>query len=94
MIEKLQQVEDRFEQIQQQLCDPQVVSDMSQYQQLMKETKRLQPVTDMFRQYKAALQTQEEARAMLDDPEMRAFAEEELELAKTQAETAWEELKI
>jgi len=94
MIEKLAQVEARFEQIQQQLCDPDVISDLAQYQMLMKESKRLTPVTEKFREYKAAIQTQEEAKEMLEDPEMREFAEEELSLAKEQADTAWEELKI
>jgi len=94
MIEKLQQVEDRFEQIQQQLCEPEIIADMTQYQALMKESKRLTPVTEKFREYKTAAQTQEEARELLEDPEMREFAEEELEQAKAQAESAWEELKI
>jgi len=94
MIEKLQQVEDRYEQIQQQLCEPEIIADMTQYQVLMKESKRLTPVTEKFREYKIFVQTQEEARELLDDPEMREFAEEELEQAKAQAEAAWEELKI
>ena len=94
MIDRLQQVEDRFEQIQAQLCAPEVISDMVQYQALMKESKRLTPVTEKFREYKQAIKTQEEAKEMLDDPEMREFAQEELEQAKEQAETAWDELKI
>jgi len=94
MKEKLQQVEDRYEQIQQQLCEPEIIADMAQYQALMKETKRLAPVTEMYRQYKLAMQTQEEARELLGDPEMREFAEEELDLAKQQADRAWEQLKI
>ena len=94
MTEKLQQVQDRFEQIQQQLCDPEIIADLAQYQALMKETKRLQPVADMFTQYKLAVKTQQEATELLDDPEMRDFAQEELALAKEQAESAWEQLTV
>ena len=94
MTEKLQQVEERYDEIQRQLCDPNVTADLAQYQALMKETRRLEPVTEMFRRYKAAKQTQGEAKALLDDPDMAELAEEELQLARDDAHAAWESLKI
>lgn len=94
MLDKLAQVKARFAQIQQQLCEPDVVSDMAQYQALMKETKRLQPVVEAFSQYETAMQTQADAQELLADPEMRDFAQEELDAAKTLAEETWAQLQI
>ncbi|MCL2446748.1 MAG: peptide chain release factor 1 [Oscillospiraceae bacterium] len=94
MLDKLTQVKERFEQIQQQLCEPDIVSDMAQYQSLMKETKRLQPVVEAFSQYETAMQTQADAQELLADPEMRDFAQEELDAAKILAEETWAQLQI
>ena len=94
MLDKLTQVKQRFEQIQQQLCEPDIISDMQQYQALMKETKRLQPVVEAFSQYEAAVQNQADAQELLADPEMRDFAQEELDAAKALAEETWAQLQI
>ncbi|MCL2530653.1 MAG: peptide chain release factor 1 [Oscillospiraceae bacterium] len=94
MLDKLAQVKARFEQIQQQLCEPDVVSDMAQYQALMKETKRLQPVVEAFSQYETAMQTEADAQELLADPEMRDFAQEELDAAKILADETWAQLQI
>ncbi|MCL2195934.1 MAG: peptide chain release factor 1 [Oscillospiraceae bacterium] len=94
MLDKLTQVKERFAQIQEQLCEPDVVSDMAQYQALMKETKRLQPVVEAFSQYETAMQTQADAQELLADPEMRDFAQEELDAAKVLAEETWAQLQV
>ena len=94
MLEKLKQVEGKYEKIQQQLCSPEILADLGQYRGLMREQKRLEPVVETFRAYQAALGAQEEAQALLDDPEFRALAEEELEQARRAAEEAWAKLKV
>jgi len=98
MFDKLTEVENKFEEINTRLCDPEIVSDQEQYTKLMREMKQLTPVVEKFREYKKAKETLEESRAMLDEGGMDAdFAEmvkEEFEAAKADTERLNEELKI
>jgi peptide chain release factor 1 len=94
MLKKLEQVVNKYEKMQEQLCDSTVLADMEQYRALMRETKRLVPVVETFRQYQKALQAQKEARALLGDPEFHELAEEELARAKATAEERFSKLKI
>ena len=50
MIEKLQSVEEKFENINAQLCDPDVVSDIERYCTLMQEAKHLTPIGEKLRE--------------------------------------------
>ena len=96
MLEKLQEVERRWEQLQARLCEPEIIADISKYRDAMRESKRLEPVVETFQRHKAAIRQEEEARELLrdQDPELRALAQEELEQAKVQAEEAWARLKV
>ncbi len=49
MFEKLKNVEDRYEEINNRLMDPAVVSDNEQYKNLMKEYKNLTPIVEKYR---------------------------------------------
>jgi peptide chain release factor 1 len=97
MYEKLEDVEKRFEEINKRLFDADVVSDVEQYKQIMKEIKNLQPVVEKYREYKDAVKRQEEARALLAeagaDREIRELAEIELEETRVSIERATDELK-
>ncbi|MDR0531548.1 MAG: peptide chain release factor 1 [Oscillospiraceae bacterium] len=94
MLKKLGEIEEKYEQIQDKLCDSAVIADMNQYRELMRESRRLEPVVATFRRYQAALRQQAEAQELLGDAEMRDLAQEEHESAKAQAEAAWAQLKI
>ncbi|MCM1365254.1 MAG: peptide chain release factor 1 [Faecalibacterium sp.] len=98
MIDKLTEVEKRFEQVSQMLYDSEVVSDIERYKSLMKEHKNLEPVVEKFREYKKASESLEEAKAMLDegglDKDMREMVLEEIELSKENTQRLYEELKI
>lgn len=97
MYEKLEDVEKRFEEINKRLFDADVVSDVEQYKQIMKEIKNLQPVVEKYREYKDAVKRQEEARALLAeagaDREIRELAEIELEETRVSIERTTDELK-
>lgn len=97
MDEKLDDVEKRFEEINKRLFDADVVSDVEQYKQIMKEIKNLQPVVEKYREYKDAVKRQEEARALLAeagaDREIRELAEIELEETRVSIERTTDELK-
>ncbi len=98
MLDKLEQVEKRYEEINDRLCNPDVVSDMELYKKYMQEMKHLTPVVEKFREHKKALADIAGAQEMLEDSsletELREMAQEELEEAKEKAETTAQELKI
>ena len=98
MIDKLNEVEKRFEEVNELVCRPDVVSDMEQYTKLMKELKHLTPVVEKFREYKKAQETYEESKAMLDEGGMDAdFAQmvrDEFEQSRDDMEKFEEELKV
>lgn len=98
MFDKLIEVEKRFDEVNDLICQPDVVADMEQYTKLMKEVKQLTPVVEKFREYKNAKETFEESKEMLGDSSLDAdFAEmvkEEFEQSKEDIERISEELKI
>ena len=98
MLEKLEKVETRYEEVQLRLCDPEIVTDQAQYKKLMQEAKRLAPIVEKYRQFKAARDTFQEAKALLDagglDTEFHDMVFEELEQARAEMERTQEELKV
>ena len=87
MLEKLLEIEKKYDAVEASLSEPSVLSDLDRYKSLMKESKELAPVVEMFRAYKKAQSDLAEAEELLseDDAELK-------ELAAEQAETAREEL--
>ncbi len=98
MLDKLVKVEERFEFINEKLCEPDVVADMEQYKKFMQELKHLTPVVEKFRQLKAAQETLNEAKEMLDagglEKDFREMVQEEYEHATQDVAFFQEELKI
>ena len=98
MFDKLLGIEERFESVNEQLCDPATVSDQQLYTKLMKELKQLTPIVEKFREYKKHKDTFEESKMLLDeggmDKDFKEMVQEEFETAKEQLEITWEELKV
>lgn len=98
MLDKLSGIEERFEKINEQLCLPETVSDQEKYTRLMKELRSLTPVVEKYREYKKIAETLNESKELLEagglDKDFRELVQEEFEQAKTDIETATEELKI
>ncbi len=98
MLDKLLLVEDRFEEINQKLMDPAVVSDNALYRDLMKEHKNLTPIVEKIREYKRAKQDFDDAKEMLSgkglDADMKEMLQEEYEENKEKMEQLDEEIKI
>ena len=64
MFEKLQLIEERYEEVNRRLMDPDVVSDQNAYRDLMKEYKSLTPIVEQFRVYKKTAADFEEAKSL------------------------------
>lgn len=98
MFEKLSAVEKKFEEINEKLCDPQVVYDIEQYTALMKEIKNLTPVVEKFREYKKLKEDHDEAKMLLDEggleKDFREMVQQEYEEAGENMEKAEQELKV
>ena len=67
MFDKLELTEKRFDEVNEKLMDPNVISDNEQYKQLMKEYKSLTVIVEKFRAYKEQKASFDEAKEMLND---------------------------
>ena len=98
MLDKLAAIEEKFEQINAQLFDPDVISDIDKYKKLMQESKHLTPVVEKYREYKTAQKNYDEAKSLIDggglDRDFRDMALEEMEESSAIIEKTKEELKI
>ncbi len=98
MLDKLKNIEEKYEEIEKKLFDPDVVSDTEQYRKLLKEQKRITPVVEKFREYKKAKKAFDESRALLDagglDKDFRDLVEEEFASAGENIKKINEELKL
>ena len=98
MLEKLEAIEEKFEQINSQLFDPDVVSDIEKYKKLMQESKHLTPIVEKYRELKKAKKDYEESKELLDagglDKDFREMVVEQLDESGADIERINEELKI
>ena len=86
MLEKLKAIEARLTEVERQLSDPASYADRERLTALSREQKELTPVVACYRAYAQAVQTAEDAAAMLSDPELHALAQEELSAARAEQE--------
>ena len=96
MIDRLQQMEQRYEELSAQLSLPEVVNDREKYQQAGKALSALENPVMKFRELKLVRLGLAEARAMLAeaDPELRAMAEEEIAALAPREPVLLEEIKV
>ena len=97
ILSKLEGLRRKFEEIGQQITDPQVMSDMKRYVSLNKEYRDLEPLVEAYDKYKNILSNITSAKSMLTtekDEEMREMAKMELETLETQQEQLEEEIKL
>ena len=78
MLDKLDWVQPRFEELGALLSDPDVVQDQEKWRALMKEHSQLEPLHAQVRRLEQLLEDRETAKAMLGDPDMDDMAKEEL----------------
>ena len=84
MFEKLEAVEKRYEELTKMIADPEVISNQSEWQKLMKEHAGMEEIVLKFRDYKKVKEAMEEAEELMLDPDMKELAEEEYYSSKEQ----------
>ena len=97
MWDKLENMEKRFRELEEQMADIQVAADHEQLRKLGQERAALEDVVERYRQYKATLKTLEETRSMLDDSsdeEMKALVKQEISTLESTLEARQQELRL
>ena len=94
MFDKLKQVEARFEELNQQLADPAVLADGVRYQKTAKAHAEISALVEKYREWKQVEKGVADAKALLDDPDMKALAQEELAELEKRREALEQELKV
>ena len=78
LTDKLARADERLEELDALLSQPEIAGDMDRYRKLTREHADLTPVVALYRQYRQVEADQQTARDMLGDPDMRELAEAEL----------------
>ena len=91
MINRLITIQKRYDEISEELLNPNVVSDIKKMTELSKEQRRLTPIVEIYKKYQKAHEDIETAKEMLKDSDMQEFAREEInnlneEIAKMESE--------
>jgi peptide chain release factor 1 len=97
MFDRIEELVDKLDTINNQLTDPDVVTDQNKFRKLMKEQSDLVPIVDKYKEYKEAKATIDDSLEILEeesDEELREMAKEEMNAAKSRLETIEQELKI
>ena len=94
---KLQEIKEKFERINEQLADPEVLSDQKKLIKLSKERSTLEPIVDSFDEYNQILVTIEENNEIInsgEDAELTEMAQLEIEELKERTVALVDKLKI
>ena len=97
MMDKLETLQIRLEEILNELNEPAVAGDSARFQKLMRDQAELQPVVDTYKAYKKCQETIEDSLMLLDeekDEEMREMLKEELSDAKKEIQELEQQLKV
>ena len=97
MFDKLEDTVARYEELMNELSEPDVANDPNRFKRLMKEQSDLTPLVETYREYKQNKQNIEESLELLkeeSDEEMRELAKEELNESRAKVEELEEKLKI
>ncbi len=98
MLDKLREVEQRYESLNERLCESDIASDIEEYKKIMQEIKVLTPVVEKYREYKKIESEMIEAKELLDagglEPDFKEMVRDEFENARERLTVCSEELKI
>jgi peptide chain release factor 1 len=86
LLAKLDNLKDRFEELNALLSDGSVISNQDQFRKLSKEHAELEPVVAGYNEYRRTESDLDEARSLLKDPDFRDMAEEEMKTAASRLE--------
>ncbi|HEX2909672.1 MAG TPA: peptide chain release factor 1 [Chloroflexia bacterium] len=94
MNDKLEQLEQRYDQLSELMSDPEVINDNEKMRAYGKEQSELQEIVGKYREYKKTLNDLKEAESLLSDREMAEIAKEEVASLREQAEDLMQDIKV
>ncbi|MFW6034645.1 MAG: peptide chain release factor 1 [Halothermotrichaceae bacterium] len=97
LTEKLDEILDKYNQLNKKISQPEVINDTKKYQKLLKKHAKMKKIVDKYKRYKSLLKGIEEAEFMLEneeDEDVKELAELELEELTPKKEGLEEELPI
>lgn len=93
MLKKLATLSERLDELNRLLSSEDATADMDNFRKLSQEHAEITPIVEQFHAYEQSEADIAEAQKMLSDPEMKEFAQEEIEAGKTRLETVETELQ-
>ena len=97
LLEKYESIRYRFEEVGSQITDPSVMSDMKRYVKLNQEYKRLELLTNAFKEFKSIVDNIESGKQMLaeeTDEDLRQMAREEIESSEAMIPEKEQNIKL
>ena len=97
MFDRLVEIENKYENLADQINDPDIISNQTQWRKLMKEYSDMTPIVEKYREYRTAKESIEESLMMLEeklDDDFRELVKEELAENKAKVETLKDEITI
>ena len=94
MLDKIEELERRFQELEALLSDPAVIANQPEFRKLSREHSDLLPLVEAYRRYRKVLEEIAENQELLGDPEMKEMAAEELESLKVEQERLDSEIKL
>ena len=94
MLDKLQAVANRYEELCAKSEQPDFYNDPKQAAKLLREKNDLEPIVETFHSYNAALREMEEALELMSEPDMKDFCQETYQQAKENSEDLYRQLQI
>ncbi len=94
MLEKLQAVENRYEELSAKSEQPDFYADPKKAAALLREKNDLEPVVEAYRAYLAADREMEEARELMGDPELKEFCQQTFQEARDRKEQLFRQLQV
>ena len=94
MKERLEIIQERYDYLNNELLKPEVYEDYKKMQVVSKEKNSIEPIVNAYKKYNAILDDIEAAKEMAHDPEMKDFANEELENLHKEKEEYEKKLKV
>src|SRR5574338_838695 len=94
MFEKLSADEMRYQQLMAEMADPSVQGDNARFREHSKELAEIQPLVEHYRRYKDVVAQLEATKALLEDPDMRELALEEVKTLEADRDRLLAEIKV
>jgi peptide chain release factor 1 len=97
MLDKLAFIENKYQELNERMMDPELINDLEEWQKVMKEHADIEPIVMEYREYTKTKEELEEAKQMLYeklDDDMREMVKEEIKVLEEKLSESEDALKI